>query len=128
MNYKNMRFIENFNVGQFPTAGEYNIPVLMPYNYEPTEFIGFNFARSTKNKKEKGIHFFIDDYQFERLWREPLKYINLIGEFHSIMTRDFSLYTDFPKALQILQSLPQNVARCIVAKPRIQSYSNGCME
>lgn len=90
MNYRDTRFWENFNVEQFPTEGEYNIPILEPYNYEPAEFIGFNFARSA-----------IDDYQFERLWREPLKYINLIGEFHSIMTPDFSLYTDFPKALQI---------------------------
>lgn len=101
MNYKETRFWENFNVEQFPTEGKYNIPILEPYDYEPTEFIGFNFARSAKNKSEKGLHFFVDDYQFERLWREPLKYINLIGEFHSVMTPDFSLYTDFPKALQI---------------------------
>ncbi len=101
MNYKETRFWENFNVEQFPTEGEYNIPILEPYIYEPTEFIGFNYARSAKNKSEKGLHFFVDDYQFERLWREPLKYVNLIGEFHSIMTPDFSLYTDFPKALQI---------------------------
>lgn len=101
MNYRDTRFWENFNIEQFPTDGKYNIPILEPYNYEPAEFIGFNFAKSAKNKKEKGIHFFIDDYQFERLWRKPLVYINLIGEFHSIMTPDFSLYTDFPKALQI---------------------------
>lgn len=101
MSYKETRFWENFNVEQFPTEGEYSIPILEPYDYEPTEFIGFNFARSAKNKSEKGLHFFVDDYQFERLWREPLKHINLIGEFHSIMTPDFSLYTDFPKALQI---------------------------
>lgn len=31
----------------------------------------------------------------------PKQYIALIGEFHSIMTPDFSLYTDYPKAVQI---------------------------
>lgn len=101
MKYRDTQFMENFNVEQFPAEGKYNIPILKPYIYEPTEFIGFNFAKSTKNKSEKGLHFFVDDYQFERLWRGPLKYVELIGEFHSVMTPDFSLYTDFPKALQI---------------------------
>ena len=101
MNYRKTRFCENLNIMQFDTEGEYNTPILEPYKYEPTEFVGFNYARSAKNKKEKGLHFFVDDYQFERLWREPLAYVNLIGEFHSIMTPDFSLYTDYPKALQI---------------------------
>lgn len=101
MNYRETRFCENLNIVQFDTDGEYNTPILEPYKYEPAEFVGFNYARSAKNKKEKGLHFFVDDYQFERLWREPLAYVNLIGEFHSIMTPDFSLYTDYPKALQI---------------------------
>lgn len=101
MNYRETRFCENLNIMQFDTEGEYNTPILEPYKYEPVEFVGFNYARSAKNKKEKGLHFFVDDYQFERLWREPLAYVNLIGEFHSIMTPDFSLYTDYPKALQI---------------------------
>ena len=101
MNYRNTRFCENLNIAQFDTEGKYNIPVLKPYVYEPCEFVGFNFAKSAKDKDKKGLHFFVDDYQFERLWREPLAYINLIGEFHSIMTPDFSLYTDYPKAIQI---------------------------
>lgn len=101
MNYRERRFCENLNLLQFKTEGKYNIPVLEPYTYENTEFIGFNYGRSAKNKAEKSLHFFIDDYQFERIWRDPLKYVNLISEFHSTMTPDFSLYADFPKAIQI---------------------------
>ncbi len=101
MSYRETRFLENFNISQFKTAGKYNIPILEPYQYEPTEFISFNYAKTARNKKEKSVHFFIDDYQFERLWREPVRYIEQIDEFKSIMTPDFSLYTDFPKALQI---------------------------
>src|SRR5574344_2548748 len=100
-NYRNTRFCENLNIAQFETEGQYNIPVLKPYVYEPCEFVGFNFAKSAKDKDKKGLHFFVDDYQFERIWREPLAYVNLIGEFHSVMTPDFSLYTDYPKAIQI---------------------------
>lgn len=101
MNYKQNRFWENFNVAQFKTTGKYDIPVLSRCDYCPCEFVGFNFAKSTKDKADKGLHFFVDDYQFERLWREPKRYINLISEFNSIMTPDFSLYVDFPTALQI---------------------------
>lgn len=101
MNYRETRFLENFNVAQFETVGQFNIPILKPHKYEQTDFIGFNYAKTLKNKKGKSLHFFIDDYQFERLWRQPTKYIKQIEGFQSIMTPDFSLYTDFPKALQI---------------------------
>lgn len=100
-NYKESRFFENMNIMKFETCGYYEIPVLSPYKYENTQFISFNYAYSEKNKNIKSIHFFIDDYQFERLWRNPISYIDIIGKFHSIMTPDFSLYTDFPKAIQI---------------------------
>ena len=63
--------------------------------------MGFNFAKSAKHKSEKGLHFFIDDYQFERVWRTPEQYINLLSDFQIVMTPDFSLYTDWPKAIQI---------------------------
>ena len=31
----------------------------------------------------------------------PTKYTTLLNEFHSVMAPDFSLYTDYPKAIQI---------------------------
>ena len=36
----------------------------------PRELQGFNYAKTTKaeDKADLGCHFFIDDYQFERLW------------------------------------------------------------
>lgn len=101
MTYKQTRFCENLNISQFETVGEYNIPVLAPCDFEPVGFIGFNGARSAKDKHNKGVHFFVDDYQFERLWRMPREYLGLIGEFHTVMTPDFSLYMDYPKAMQI---------------------------
>lgn len=100
-NYRNMRFCENLNVAQFETEGKYHIPVLQPCTFTPCEFVGFNFAKSAKNKANKGLHFFVDDYQFERVWRSPEQYVNLLSDFQIVMTPDFSLYTDWPKAIQI---------------------------
>ena len=56
--------------------------------------------RQKENPKRVST-FFLDDYQFERLWRYPMNYIDLLQEFEFILTPDFSLYTDYPKALQI---------------------------
>lgn len=101
-NYRYSRFCENLNIANFETTGEFNMPVMMPYRKDIAEdYVSFNCAKSTKAKKDKCVHFFIDDYQFERVWRSPLQYIDLLSEFHSVMTPDFSLYTDYPKAIQI---------------------------
>lgn len=95
------RNFENVNKGRFPGAGQYNIPILTALPYEECDFIGFNYAKSCKNRAEKGIHFFMDDYQFMRLWNMPDYYLPLLMQFKYVMTPDFSTYLDYPLALQI---------------------------
>ncbi|WP_456033853.1 DUF4417 domain-containing protein [Roseburia inulinivorans] len=36
-----------------------------------------------------------------RVWTEPDRYISMLQRFKYVLTPDFSLYTDFPKPLQI---------------------------
>ena len=45
--------------------------------------------------------FFIDDYQFERVWNDPYTDIELLREFPCALTPDFSLYLDMPMAMKI---------------------------
>lgn len=99
--YTETRFCENLNISRYDVTGAYDIPVLQPYAFKPTEFVGFNFAKTAKDKSNKGIHFFVDDYQFERVWRSPTQYIDLFSQFQCVMTPDFSTYTDYPRAIQI---------------------------
>lgn len=76
--------------------------VIKPVDFDgDTEFIPFNFAATSKDREKKSIHFFIDDYQFIRLWNDPDRYIPMLQQFQYVFTPDFSLYTDFPKAVQI---------------------------
>ena len=82
------------------TAGFYQMPVLEPCNYIPNDIIGFNYALTSKNK-DCGIHFYIDDYQFERIWAQPQLYLEKLSEYQCIFTPDFSLYTDMPVAMKI---------------------------
>lgn len=42
----------------------------------------------------------MDDYQFERLWNAPERYLPLIQRFEAALTPDFSLYMDMPLPMQ----------------------------
>ena len=79
---------------------KYGFPELKGSFTLPTELIGFNEAK-TSTVFNAGVHFFIDDYQFERIWNEPRKYIDLLAKFRCSFTPDFSLYTDMPLAMKI---------------------------
>lgn len=101
MNYRNTRNYENLNKRIFEGVGPYDIPQIEVTHFESCEFIGFNYAAQAKKREEKGIHFFLDDYQFERLWKTPDRYLSMLYDFKYVMTPDFSTYTDFPKIIQI---------------------------
>ena len=99
--YKQQRNYENVQKAIYDGTGFYQIPKLNPAQFEQCDLIGFNYAASCRDRKSKGIHFFLDDYQFIRLWSNVDQYIPMLQQFKYVLTPDFSLYTDFPKALQI---------------------------
>ena len=78
----------------------WQMPIIKNDNYVPDELIGFNYAKTSKNK-DVGIHFYIDDYQFERIWNYPEKYISVLSEYECILSPDFSLYMDMPMPMKI---------------------------
>ena len=93
---------ENLEKNFYIFDGKYEIPILNGCDvFECPQLVGFNYAKSTPDKASKGVHFFVDDYQFMRLWNRPDDYINLLKQFQLVLTPDFSLYTDFPLAMQI---------------------------
>lgn len=99
--YKTQRNYENVQRMLFNGIGEYDIPQIESIQFNNAEFIGFNYARNAKEPENKAVHFFLDDYQFTRVWTEPDRYIPMLQRFKYVLTPDFSLYTDFPKPLQI---------------------------
>jgi hypothetical protein len=99
--YKSQRNYENAQRAIYNGTGEYQIPEIEPVQYEGCDWIGFNYASTAKDREKKGVHFFLDDYQFIRLWTDPDRYIGMLQQFSYVMSPDFSMYTDFPKALQI---------------------------
>lgn len=101
MIYRQKRNYENLNRVIFNGAGIFDTPRLAPEICSADSFIGFNYAKSCKAPENTGVHFFIDDYQFTRLWMQPDAYLDLLRKFRCVCTPDFSMYTDFPKAIQI---------------------------
>lgn len=87
----------------FIGTGKYNVPNIEPvHKVNVSEWIGFNYVKSNKKQVDKiGVNFFLDDYQFERVWNEPGRYTEFLKPFGAVLSPDFSLYMDFPKAVQI---------------------------
>lgn len=102
---ENARLATNkaYNLDHFDrerTDGRYQMPTIEPVDYKPDDLVGFNYAR-TREDKNVGIHFFLDDYQFERIWNMPEKNLSIIREYDCMLTPDFSLYLDMPIAMKI---------------------------
>ncbi|MCM1328824.1 MAG: DUF4417 domain-containing protein [Ruminococcus sp.] len=100
--YESKAVYENLQYARFEGAGKYGIPKIRGSDRKNvTELIGFNFANTTRDTAGKGCHFFIDDYRFARVWNSPDKYIPQLKKFDFVLSPDFSLFTDFPVAMQI---------------------------
>ena len=82
------------------TDGFWQMPVIRNNGVIPKRLIGFNYAKTSKDKAT-GIHFFIDDYQFERVWNYPEKYVEVLKPYDCILSPDFSLYLDMPMPMKI---------------------------
>ena len=94
---------KNYNLEMFDAsrcAGFYEMPIIRKSTFIPSDLIGFNYALNSKNKRA-GIHCFVDDYQFERLWNNPDAYIETIAGYECFLSPDFSLYLDMPMAMKV---------------------------
>ena len=78
----------------------WQMPIIRNDGHIPKDLIGFNYAKTSDNK-DAGIHFYVDDYQFERIWNDPDKYVDILMEYDCILSPDFSLYMDMPMAMKI---------------------------
>jgi len=79
---------------------KHEMPILKRVDFTPSEAIPFNFATRAKNF-EQWLHFYINDYCFERVWNNCSRYLPLFRRFKGVFTPDFSLYREMPIAMQI---------------------------
>ena len=96
--------IHNLVYAQFPGVGEYDIPEMLPTHIDNLQDIplqGFNYALKEKHPEKIGVHFFLHDYQFERVWNYPDRYIEILKRFSFVLSPQFSTYEDMPKVTKI---------------------------
>lgn len=104
--YRATRNYENLQRRAYAGVRSYDIPPLAPAQIRQTDvtslsWISFNYAQGCKAPELHGMHFFVDDYQFTRLWNRPDAYLDMLARFACVCTPDFSTYADFPRAMQI---------------------------
>lgn len=102
------RFLEqnilNLAYAQFDGVGYYDMPEFYPThinNLDKIPLQGFNFALKETNPENIGVHFFLHDYQFERVWKYPDRYVDVLQKFAFVLSPDFSPYADMPRVLQL---------------------------
>ena len=96
--------IHNLVYGRFEITNEYGFPNMYPVHIDNLENIplqGFNYALKEKHPENIGVHFFLHDYQFERVWKYPDRYTECLSKFAFVLSPDFSPYADIPKSLKV---------------------------
>ena len=99
---------------RFPSDNYLGIPNILPFQgkYESCRWIPFNYANTEKHPEECGVHFFIDDNMFERVWTNPYKYVGMLKRFKYVAAPDFSGFDSMPLAAQQFQKFKKHwVAR-----------------
>lgn len=89
---------------QFARDGTFEMPVIQKtkLDLDNIELIGYD--KLNEGETDKIVHFFLDDYKFEVLWKDPEPRIERLREYRAILSPQFSMYTEMPVAVQIYQT------------------------
>lgn len=89
-----------FLVKKAAYSGLFEFPSIDPIKEIPNSLVSFSKAISCKDYNQ-WVHFYEDDYLFERIWRNPRKYLSVLKKYKGVILPDFSCYRDMPLAMQI---------------------------
>ena len=94
-------FWNNLEKKIFPGVGPYGIPEIKPEKFIDCKYVRFNEAQKIKKPNGIGVHFFVDDYEFDKIWNQFNRYMRMLSKFDAVLTPDWSVYTDWPVAVNI---------------------------
>ena len=66
---------------------------------EEIELIGYD--KLCENETEAIVHFFMDDYKFEGMRKDPETRIERLKSYNAVLTPDFSMYTEMPLSVKV---------------------------
>lgn len=85
------------------TDNDYGVPILdlsMQATCLEAPFAGWG-TMPRKNRMKGTYHFYVEDYRFEKLWKNPLDVAN--SACASVVEPNFSVYDDMPRAVALWQ-------------------------
>ena len=82
-------------------TGEYDFPIIREEHAVPGKMITFSRALQEKKDFHQWVCFYEDDFLFERIWKQPSRYVSVLSKFEGVVAPDFSVYYDMPYSMQI---------------------------
>lgn len=85
---------------QFPGKGKLKIPVIPKFqprlgDFDDLLLIGFDKTNlEDQNHLDRMVHFFLYDYRFERVWKNPDSDIEKLSRYRAELSPDFSMYLE----------------------------------
>jgi hypothetical protein len=67
----------------------------------PEDVVAFHDLPKEKHPRDKFVHFYVDDYRFQRVWNNPTAYLQQFGYCAGIISPDFSMTPDMPRMVQM---------------------------
>lgn len=111
MNSKIMRNDPLFLRNSFNSIGKWGIPLVKKQNLDVADVsliaCSDTRANDSENNKNKGVHFFVDDYRFSGIYNNPERSLKRYSQYAFLLTPDFSTYADMDLWRQ-LESVAKN--------------------
>lgn len=104
-------------------AGIFEFPVINPTYWIPNNLISFSKCLSSKSF-DFWVHFYEDDYLFERIWRNPSKYLGILKRFEGVILPDFSIYRDMPLVMQLWNIYRSRAIGCWLQRNGVKVIPN----
>lgn len=103
-NYRTSPFLIR---NQFDGEGQFKIPIISKAEFAGEDFqdlllIGFDRTNlENNNHLQRMVHFFLYDYKFERVWKNPDNVIEKLKRYKAVLSPDFSMYREMNPTMQM---------------------------
>ena len=89
---------------QFESDGVFDMPVIRRQNIDlgDIRLTGYDKIKpDDKVNAQSFIHFFLDDYKFETMWKSPESHLEKLSRYRGVLSPQFSAYYSMPVSVQI---------------------------
>ena len=92
---------------ELPGDGKWSIPIIPKFQIRYGDFddlllIGFDRAKTDDEKhRNRMVHFFLYDYKFERVWKQPDIDLEKLSGYRAVLSPDFSMYLEMNPTMQL---------------------------